>query len=109
MSKPNTIKIDEIEYVRKDDVQPITGDTKIVILQRGWVMVGKFERNGSDCKLSKAAVIRSWGTTKGLGEIASGGPTANTKLDKTGGLVQFDYLTVVAMIDCEESKWKNVL
>jgi hypothetical protein len=109
VSKPETIKIDEVEYVRRDSGSDVKGDTKIVILQRGWIMVGKFERTGNDCKLSKASVIRNWGTTKGLGEIAIGGPTSSTKLDKCGGVVSFDYLTVVASIDCEESKWKNAL
>ncbi len=110
MSKPEIIKIDEVEYVRKDSQNTtITGNIKIVILQRGWVMVGYFERNGNDCKLSKASVIRSWGTTKGLGEIALGGPNSSTKLDKCHGLVEFDYLTVVAQVACEESKWKTAL
>ncbi len=110
MSKPERITIDEVEYVRKDSVnQTITENIKIVILQRGWIMVGYFERNGNDCKLSKASVIRSWGTTKGLGEIAVGGPTSTTKLDKCHGLVEFDYLTVVAQVACEESKWKTAL
>lgn len=107
--KPETIKIDEIEYVRKDSVADVKGDVKIVILQRGWIMVGKFERVGNDCKLHKASIVRTWGTTKGLGEIATGGPTPSTKLDKCGGVVQFDYLTVVASIDCDESEWKKFL
>ena len=111
MSSPTTIKIDEAEYVRKDSLvlPEINGEIKIVILQRGWALVGRLERSGSDCKLHNASVIRKWGTTKGLGEIALGGPTSDTKLDKTNGLVQFDYLTVVATIDCEESRWQNVL
>jgi hypothetical protein len=85
------------------------GNIKIVILQRGWTMVGRFERNGSDCKLHNASVIRAWGTTKGLGEIAQGGPTLSTKLDPCGGLVEFDYLTVVATLSCEEKKWEKEL
>jgi len=104
------VKINGVDYICKDMVnqQEIVGDIKIVILQRGWIMVGRFERNGSDCKLHNASVIRSWGTTKGLGEIALK-PTKDTKLDKCNGLVQFDYLTVVAMVDCNESGWKNEL
>ena len=111
MSKPDTIKIDEIEYVRKDSVivPEIKGDLKIVILQRGWIMVGKFERNGSDCKLHNDSVIRNWGTTSGLGEIAKNGPTPSTKLDKCYGVVEFDYLTVVASLACEEKSWQNKL
>jgi hypothetical protein len=109
MSNPETITIDDVQYVRQDSVNnTITGNIKIVILQRGWVMVGYFSRNGQDCKLEKASVIRSWGTTKGVGEIATG-PTSSTKLDKCNGLVEFDYLTVVAMISCKEEEWKNVL
>ena len=61
-------------------------------------MVGYLAKSGNECKLAKASVIRSWGTTKGLGEIAGNGPTSNTKLDKCYGLVEFDYLTVVACI-----------
>lgn len=72
-------------------------------------MLGKFERNGSDCKLHKASVIRSWGTTRGLGEIAKNGPTKDTKLDPTNGMVEFDYLTVVATIACEEISWEKAL
>ena len=111
MSEPKTMQINNIEYVRKDSlVTPeIKGEIKIVILHRGWALVGRLERSGSNCKLHNAAVIRKWGTARGLGEIAVGGPTPNTKLDKTNGLVQFDYLTVEATIDCEESKWQNVL
>lgn len=104
-----TISVNGIEYVKKDSVnQTITGNIKIVVLQRGWVMVGYFERTGNDCKLSKASIIRSWGTTKGLGEIATG-PTKDTKLDKCNGLVEFDYLTVVAMVSCEEKSWATKL
>ena len=106
-----SIKIDDVEYVRKDDVVPqeIKGDIKIVVLQRAWNMIGRFERSGNDCKLHNASVIRRWGTTKGLGELAVKGKLPNTILDKCGGVVGFDYLTVVATLDCSEEKWKNDL
>lgn len=100
-----TITIDGVEYAPLQQ----EGDIKIVILQRGWVMVGRFERKGSDCKLSNASVIRSWGTTKGLGEIAEGGPTSTTKLDKCYGVVEFDYLTVVATLSVNQKKWEKEL
>jgi hypothetical protein len=97
--------IDDTEYA------PLTttGDVKIVILQRGWVMVGRFERKGSDCKLHNASVIRIWGTKKGLGEIAEHGPTKDTILDSCNGLVEFDYLTVIATISCNEKSWEKEL
>lgn len=96
-------------YASKPQAAEYSGDYKIVVLQRGWVMVGKLEKNGSECKLHDASVIRNWGTTKGLGEIAMGGPTSSTKLDKCGGVVEFDYLTVVATIAVNEAKWKSAL
>lgn len=85
-----------------------TGDYKIVVLQRGWVLVGKFERTGTDCKLHNASVIRNWGTSKGLGELVNG-PTPSTKLDKCNGLVEFDSLTMVLSVAVSEEKWKNAL
>ena len=105
------ISINGKSYVPKDSVsdKDIISDIKIVILQRGWIMVGRFERNGSECKLHNSSTIRSWGTTKGLGEIAKGGPTSSTKLDKNYGVVEFDYLTVVASIACLEESWKKEL
>lgn len=105
-SEINEIIVNGIKYYSEKPTQAeFRGDMKIVILQRGWVMIGKLERNGSECKLHNASVIRNWGTTKGLGELAMEGPKANTKIDKCGGLVEFDYLTVVAAISVDESKW----
>lgn len=98
--------VDGIEY---EKVSKNNKNIKIVILQRGWIMVGEFSRDGSDCKINHASVIRKWGTTKGLGEIAQNGPTENTKLDKCHGIVEFDNLTVVATIECDGEKWENVL
>ena len=107
--KPEVISIDGVDYVRKDVTQEIKGDVKIVILQRGWIMVGKLERNGSECKLHNASVIRSWGTKDGLGEIAKSGPTSTTKLDKCFGIVEFDSLTMVASIACNDKEWTGKL
>lgn len=105
MAKPKTIRIDDQEYVRADQAIQHEGDLKIVILQRGWVMVGRMERSGEECKLHNAAVIRKWGTTNGLPELASFGPLPNTVLDKCAGVVDFHCLTVIAAISCDESKW----
>jgi hypothetical protein len=79
-------------------------DVRIVILQRGWVAVGKYTQDGENCRLENASIIRRWGTTKGLGQIAADGPTSNTVLDKCPTL-RFNVLTVIATIDCEGSKW----
>lgn len=90
--------------------KPIYFDSpiKIVVLQRGWVLIGAFERYENNCKLHNASVIRVWGTTNGLGELAKDGPTSSTKLDKCYGVVEFDYLTMVLSISVDDSKWKNL-
>lgn len=87
-------------------IKAFKGDKRIVILQRGWVMIGDFEREGSQCRLFNALVIRKWGTTKGLGELAQKGPLPETILDACFGTVEFDYLTVIATISVDESKWQ---
>lgn len=76
---------------------------QIVILQRGWVVVGDFEQDGSQCFIRNGNVIRRWGTTKGLGELATNGPTENTVLDPIPE-TSFHELTIVARLNCSE-KW----
>jgi hypothetical protein len=106
----NEIEINGVKYIRKDSVKEVkefTGDIKIVVLQRGWVYIGRFERNGNDCKLHNAYNIRMWGTTKGLPELVNGA-TSKTVLDKCDGIVEFDWLTVVHAITCNKSAWNQI-
>jgi hypothetical protein len=105
------ITVNGVDYIPQNSVveKEINSDIKIVVLQRGWIVVGRFERKDTQCKLHNASVIRTWGTTNGLGEIAESGPTSSTKLDKCKGVVEFDYMTVVLTIDCEVRKWQNKL
>jgi hypothetical protein len=102
----NEVEINGIKYVRKDSIQTkqFEGDIKIVILQRGWIYIGRFERIGNDCKLHNAYNIRTWGTTKGLPELVNGA-TKDTKLDKCEGIVEFDWLTVIHTITVNSAKW----
>ena len=79
---------------------------QIVILQRGWVYVGKMTKVGHQCQLDSASCVRRWGTTMGLGELASGGPLSETKLEPCKLPVRFHYLTTIACIECNPTKWK---
>lgn len=83
------------------------GETKIVVLQRGWVFIGRFKKEGQNCTLANAFNIRSWGTKKGLPELVNG-PTATTILDKCEGIVEFNELTIVCMISVKEESWKEI-
>jgi len=81
---------------------------RIVVLQRGWVVVGNVSRNGDEVLVRDASVIRTWGTSKGLGEIAAGGPTGTTVLDPYGTL-RTHVLCVIQQIDCDAKQWEDSL
>lgn len=108
MEEQKKMEINGVVYVPENSIKQFESQIKIVILQRGWCMIGRFERNGSDCKLYNAFVIRKWGTTKGLGQLAKEGKQKDTILDDCHGVVEFDYLTVVASISVDERKWKDI-
>ena len=102
--KPETIKIDDVEYVRADAQRATEGDIKIVIVDRGFVYVGNTKVDGDMLIVTNAKNIRIWGTTKGLGELVSG-PTSSTKLDIVG-TVRIPMRALISLIDVEQSKWK---
>lgn len=77
---------------------------RIVVLQRGWVAVGRYSTEGDEVTLTDASVIRRWGTDKGLGQLREG-PLKNTVLDKSG-TVRAHRMAVVLTIDCEAAKWE---
>lgn len=87
--------------------QNTSSQVQIVIAPRGWVFVGYTEEKSGKLIISRANVIRLWGTTKGLGELVSG-PTSSTKLDPCG-TVRIPMEAVIATIDCEVSKWETKL
>lgn len=71
---------------------------EIVILQRGWIMVGNVTKQGSDIVMDNTSLIRRWGTTTGLGQLALTGPTKDTILCACGR-VRVHELAVVARIE----------
>lgn len=77
---------------------------KIVVLHRGWVVVGDFSKDGNEVVVENASVIRKWGTTKGLGQLAAEGKLPDTVLDPAG-TVRANELAVVMTIDCNQEKW----
>jgi hypothetical protein len=89
---------------------PISQDLgiRIVILQRGWVVVGHVMQCGSRVSIHDGYVIRHWGTTKGLGQLAVDGPQKDTVLDPVP-TVDCHELTIVASIQCTHPKWGDDL
>lgn len=85
-------------------------DIRIVVLPAGWIVVGAWSRSMSKgvCTLTGAYVIRKWGTTAGLGEIALNGPTSATILDRAG-IVTYPHSNMVLEIHCTLSAWSNLV
>lgn len=74
------------------------GGTYIVVLDRGWVYVGKPKVCGDVLRIEASRCIRVWGTTKGLGELRHG-PTPRTELDDAG-VVLAPMRGVIHLIEC---------
>lgn len=79
---------------------------RIVILPRGHVVVGKWAEDGNWVSLEGASVVRRWGTSKGLGQLAENGPQSSTILDPTPKQ-RFPVSTVINTIECDAAKWKE--
>ena len=61
MTKPNTIKIDDVEYVRSDLVpMPKTGSRAVVVVDRGWIFAGDVTRENGRIKISRALHVFKW-------------------------------------------------
>ncbi len=100
-----TITVDGVEYVPATEA-PAPTPYKIVVLQRGWVFVGRYDLDPETqiVTLTDAANVRTWGTTRGLGQLAESGPTPATKIDPAG-VVTFHLLTQVLAIDTAVTQW----
>lgn len=77
----------------------------IVILHRGWVVMGDFREDNGWGVLENASVVRRWGTSKGLGELAEKGPQEQTILDPTPPQ-RFPLSAVINTIECNAEAWK---
>jgi hypothetical protein len=78
--------------------QPTPSSRQIVIGERGWVWVGDVTREGGDYVLRNASVIRIYGTTTGLGQLAREGKQPKTILDPCG-TIRVPELAVIGRID----------
>lgn len=77
MSKPNSIKIDDVEYVRSDLVStPIVGNRAVIVVDRGWIFAGDVVRENGRIKLYRAVHIFRWES------IGFDGMIANPKSNK---------------------------
>lgn len=77
----------------------------IYVLDRGFVLLGRARPHdsGDDFStflLDNCAVVRIWGTTDGLGQLAKDGPTKDTKLDREGDGIELTKKFIIRRIPC---------
>lgn len=107
-SKPDSITIDDVKYVRADSVKVPTGPIKIFVLDRGFVYVGRVIDDEDGCnyvRIDNAFNIRYWGTKKGLGELVNG-PLKDTKLDQVG-TVRIPERSLIHIIEVNQQSWQK--
>jgi hypothetical protein len=81
---------------------------KIVIINGGWVLIGKwsFDPNTRIASISKAYSIKNWGTKHGLGDICSG-PTSSTELSEICGIPRVHEGNIIATYEVDDVAWRN--
>ncbi len=77
---------------------------RIVILHRGWIVIGRVTATKDEVIITDAATVRKWGTTDGLGQLAREGKRQETKLDACP-TVRVHPLAIIQQIDCDPKAW----
>lgn len=77
---------------------------KIVVIDQGWVVIGRIEERARKLVSTETAVIRKWGTDAGLGQLALYGKREETILDPCGR-IEIPIRSVLFTIDCDEERW----
>lgn len=102
VSKPNVIKIDEVEYVRKDSVtQEVTGDFVIVRCRNAGVHAGTLvHRDANVLELANSRRLWRWWSKFTLSGLAMDGPL-ESQLDKQVYACVLPKLTLTVSDVCE--------
>jgi len=111
ISPPSNTAIGENALRKLDEVEErASPKLAIVVLDRGFVYIGNVSVNEQWCRITDAANIRYWGTTRGLGQLALEGPQSATRIDSVGSIdapravIHIIYLSKEAL-----QKWQTLL
>ena len=66
----NTIKINDVEYIRADSITP-TGTRAVIVVDRGWIFAGNVVRENGRIRLSNALHVFKWASIGFDGVIAN--------------------------------------
>jgi len=118
MNKPETIKIDEIEYVRKDAIQQnaenLDGMERCIIRSYGagvflgYVAEQKSELNGVNVILKKAKRIHYWDGACSLTQLAKDGTKASSNCRITEPVDSQFIANVIEIIPVTDKASRNL-
>lgn len=83
---------------------------RILVLDRGFVLIARCPdllTVALYLECTEVRCIRSWGTSKGLGQLVSG-PTNDTELDAVIAREVIPVRAILRVIDVEVGKWKKL-
>jgi len=84
---------------------PTGGVLSIVVVDRGWIYIGRVEQEADWLTVLDARCIIRQGTNLGLNELVNG-PTPNTKLGAIASL-RIPMRAVITVIPVVASKWEG--
>ena len=110
MSTPETIKIDEVEYVRKDSIIPtITGDYVIVRTHSAGVFAGHLKKRiGQEVILINARRIWYWDGAASLSQLAMYGTSAPQNCKFPCPVSEITLLQAIEIIPCTDKAQKSI-
>ena len=87
-------------------------EIRIIVLQRGWVVVGHYWRDGQQAGIKSGANLRRWGSQsgerRGLGAMCSG-PTDETVMDAMPMPTDWHVLTEIMSMSVDQDAWTKAL
>jgi len=96
-----TIVVDGVKYIPACECGPI----KIVVIQRGFIYVGRLEETEDGITIRGARSLIRWGSSQHLGELVNG-PLENTKLGASCTVLVRDP-QIVHMIEVDQDGWQQ--
>lgn len=107
LKRNKTTKVGKKTIVRLDPGHiEDTGDYgwAIVLADRGFVWIGDTVKLGDSFYMANVQNIRQWGAKRGLGELATEGPKAETEMDPVPSVI-VPARAVLAIIPAVRSVW----
>jgi hypothetical protein len=114
MSKPETLKIDDVEYIRKDSIsaQAVNSEGLVYVICRtesAGVFAGYlFEREGREVTLIDARRIWRWAGAASLSQLAMSGTSDPDNCKFPEPVDKVLLLEAIEILDCTERARKSI-